>query len=496
VNTDSTTLNDFFPPVAQVVAGVVVLALVGVWIRLRRAAKPAVSPLNLPARGAKSEGLNSTPQSPVRRVVTGLLFQALIWCALTFAFAALLRVSGPLSWTNTLRFAALNWMPWAILAPGVFWLTGRFPLERGHLLKSIPAHVIGCAACVTVTVWVAAYVGYSNRPPGRFEERRSLSEPAAPEHEGGPDRPDHGGVQPRGEPPYAPSAFEHTARPEHLGRGEPRPPFGRRGPMWWPWLGGSLLRANFDAAVYLIIMCAGQALAFYRRAQERERHAAALTAGLHRAKLDALRLQLQPHFLFNTLNAISTLVHRDASAADELIGDLSDLLRVSLQTTDHEVPLAKELELLERYVAIEKARLGDRLRVVRIIDPATENALVPTFLLQPLVENAVRHGIEPRLAPGTVTISARRQHSRLELSVSDDGVGLPAKTDGQGRRGIGITNTEERLRALHGSAATLALEQSPAGGVTVRISLPFSTLARASGNSPARGEPSPELPAA
>jgi LytS/YehU family sensor histidine kinase len=248
--------------------------------------------------------------------------------------------------------------------------------------------------------------------------------------------------------------------------------------MWWPFLGASLLRANFDAAVYLIVICAAHALAFYRRAQERERHAVALTAGLHRAKLDALRLQLQPHFLFNTLNAISTLVHRDATAADELIGDLSDLLRLSLQTTDHEVPLARELELLDRYIAIEKARLGERLHVVREIDPATEKGLVPTFLLQPLVENAVRHGIEPRLAPGTVTISAQRDRDQLRLCVADDGVGLSVKPGAANRRGIGITNTEERLRALHGDNATLVIETPAQGGVVVRVTLPFSTTAR------------------
>jgi LytS/YehU family sensor histidine kinase len=235
-----------------------------------------------------------------------------------------------------------------------------------------------------------------------------------------------------------------------------------------------LLRANFDLAVYLIVAAAAHALAFYRRAQERDRHALELAAGLHRAKLDALRLQLQPHFLFNSLNAISTLVHRDAHAADNLLTDLSDLLRLSLLTTDNEVPLARELELLDRYLAIEQARLGDRLRLVRDIEPAATSALVPTFVLQPLAENAVRHGLEPRSAPGTITISARREGDTLRLVVADDGLGLAADQSGA-RGGIGLANTEARLQALHGAAAKLELHTPPEGGLRVEITLPFRT---------------------
>lgn len=268
-------------------------------------------------------------------------------------------------------------------------------------------------------------------------------------------------------------------------RGEKREMFGRRGPIWWPLLGATLLRANFDAAVYLVVAAAAHALAFYRRAQERERHAIKLAAGLNRAKLDALRLQLQPHFLFNTLNAIATLVHRDAQAADELINDLSELLRLSLQTGEHEVPLSRELELLGCYTAIEQARLGDRLRVVRDIDPAAEAAFVPTFVLQPVVENAIRHGIEPRVAPGTVTIRARRVGEMLHLTVADDGVGLSNDDKKAARQGIGIANTEARLRALHGNAATLQLIAPSNGGVEVQLTLPFATQPRSESAAPA-----------
>jgi hypothetical protein len=457
--------------------------------------------------------VQTTAATLLRKVAGPLLVQTLVWAGLTVAFAALLRLAGPQSWPNALHFAALNWMPWVVLAPAVFWFSNRFPLERGHLWSSIPAHVVGCVLCVTITVWVATYVGYWTRPP-RLEERRQFidresRDRAAPDRsvadraaersadavlpdraaadrpavdQPAPDRPAAGTSRPK--PSYPTPTFDRPSRGERFGRGENRPPFARRRPFWWPFLGTALLRANFDAAVYLIVVVAAHALAFYRRAQERERQSIALAAGLNRAKLDALRLQLQPHFLFNTLNAISTLVHRDATAADELIGDLSELLRVSLQTSEHEVPLDRELELLDRYLAIEQARLGDRLKVIREIDPAALRGYVPTFVLQPIVENAIRHGIEPRVAPGSVIVRARRAGNRLHLSVIDDGVGLGVSGTRAARRGIGISNTEARLRALHGDAATLEITAPATGGVAVEITVPYSSTAqpeRASG---------------
>lgn len=405
--------------------------------------------------------------------VTGpLILQALLWAALTMAFATLLVIGSPQQWPDAIRFSAFNWMPWAILGPIVFWFSGRFPLERGHWLRSVPAHLIGCAGCVAITVWVAA-LNFSPRPAPRTEDRAVVLDHGLQEREPG----QRSLVTLRDEPRRNPGATPRTDHPERFGRGGrgERDFFNRRGAFGFPFLGATLVRANFDAAVYLIVVVAAHALAFYRRAQERDRHAMALAAGLNRAKLDALRLQLQPHFLFNTLNAISTLVHRDPNAADELIGDLSELLRLALHTSEHEVPLARELELLDCYLAIEQTRLGERLRIVREIDPAATEALVPTLALQPLVENAVRHGIEPRLAPGTITIRAERRAAELIVCVADDGVGLKPNPQRDGRRGIGIANTEARLRALHGNAARLVLGSSAAGGVEVRITLPFVT---------------------
>lgn len=446
--------------------------------------------------------------SPQRRIpaVVFLVAQAAIWIVLMLVFAVLIQVAGFSSWREALTFSATNWLPWMVLGPVVFWLGRRFPFERGRILRAVPVHVVACAACCFALLWMSTY--FSPRPRGRMSpgdarppwERR---EPAPIAEGNAIDR----SVRDRRERPKlervesgAGTAVTDTGasgptsprtdrmmgeRVSKDGRGGFRgTSSGPGGPggirpgfmgLVWPHYSAIVLRVNVGAAVYLIIASVAHAFSYYRRAQQRETEAIALTAGLARAKLDALRLQLQPHFLFNTLNAISTLVHRDPAAADELIGDLSELLRLSLQTADHEVPLARELELLDCYLAIEQIRLGDRLRIVLEIDPQARTALVPTFVLQPLAENAIRHGIEPRLAPGTLTIRADLANGSLRLVVSDDGVGLKSTGTASGRRGIGIANTEQRLHALHGDSARLELTAPETGGVRVEIVLPVRT---------------------
>jgi hypothetical protein len=402
------------------------------------------------------------------QVAGPILLQAFLWVLIAVTFAALLVLTGSQTWNSSLHFSAVNWLPWAVLAPLVFWFSRQFPLERGHLLTSVPAHLVACVICTSLTLWLATNYSPFYRP----RESRPREGIVTIEREGIDPGRDNRRRQP---PPGEDSRRNRSDHPERAGR----PPFQHRGIFdGWngPFAGWLLLRSNFAAVVYFIIVIAAHAAGFYRRAQERERQALALTAGLNRAKLDALRLQLQPHFLFNTLNAISTLVHRDATAADELIGDLSELLRLSLQNTAHEVPLRREIELLDCYLAIEQTRLGLRLRIVREIDPAVLSALVPTFLLQPLVENAIRHGIEPRLAAGTVRIRAQGVAGTVNLSVSDDGVGLNPVDGAADHRGIGLANTEARLRALHGNAAKLAIAAAPGGGVTVSVTLPFTTV--------------------
>jgi LytS/YehU family sensor histidine kinase len=253
------------------------------------------------------------------------------------------------------------------------------------------------------------------------------------------------------------------------------------------------LQANFGLGIYLIVASAAHAMAFYRRAREREHQALALVASRNQAKLDALRLQLQPHFLFNTLNAISALIPRRPADANTLVLDLGDLLRASLQTSEHEVTLARELELLDRYLAIEQTRLGDRLRIVRDIPEALRGAYVPTLLLQPLAENAVRHGLEARIEGGTLTLRARRLGDLLVLTVEDDGVA--AHELQLTRRGIGLANTEERLRMLHDVRARFDLRPNAERGVCVEIAVPFRTESTSPGHehlAQARPEAPPE----
>jgi len=457
------------------------------------------------------------PPSRARRPLALFALQAAIWAALTFAFAALLVLVSPLSWSDALGVSAVNWIPWVALTPLIFWLARRFPLERGRLLRSVPVHVVASLVCASISLTVTTFVFNSGRGDfggGRGSGRRpsdwrNRTEPGAPGEMRPPFprkddslAPDFRGPRPRpgdtkgpgSRPPLDGKTAGPFPRGEFRGefhkdfRGGPGGPGGFSrggGPGGLPpdsprnpvvaWLAPLAVRGNFDLAIYLIVMTAAHALAYYRRAEDRDRQALALTAGLNQARLDALRLQLQPHFLFNTLNAISTLVHRDADAADELISDLSDLLRASLENKDHEVPLAREIELLDRYLAIEQTRLGSRLRIVRDIDPAATAALVPTFLLQPLAENAIRHGLEPRAAPGTLTISARRDGAELRLAVTDDGVGLGVKAARTARHGIGLSNSEERLRTLHNGRARLELISPPEGGVRVEVVLPFCT---------------------
>ena len=210
------------------------------------------------------------------------------------------------------------------------------------------------------------------------------------------------------------------------------------------------------------------ATSFSRATEEREQ----LEARLARAQLQSLRLQLHPHFLFNTLNTINALISTDRHAAERVISGLSELLRMSLSSaSEQEVTLAKELELLAHYIEIQQIRFQDRLTVTFRIDPDARYALVPNLMLQPLVENAIRHGIAPRAAPGHVVVSAARRGMRLELSVVDDGVGENPRVDH--RDGVGLGNTRARLLSLYGSDHRFEARGASSGGFAVHIEIPY-----------------------
>ena len=212
---------------------------------------------------------------------------------------------------------------------------------------------------------------------------------------------------------------------------------------------------------------------------ERERALRAETLA-HEARLAALRYQLNPHFLFNTLNAISTLVVDGRNGeASRVIARLGDLLRATLDRAEGDtVSLTDELELVRRYLDIEQIRLGPRLTVHIDVAPEAWVARVPSLLLQPLVENAIRHGVAVREEGGRVTILASREGATLRLTVADDGPGLPHSDTGPRGAGIGLANTRERLAQLYGGAHRLEIGESDAGGLRVSVVLPFSASDR------------------
>lgn len=239
---------------------------------------------------------------------------------------------------------------------------------------------------------------------------------------------------------------------------------------------------NFDweMMTYWAIVGLSHALSYHGEAQDRALRTSQLETHLVEARLQALQRQLQPHFLLNTLNTISALMHRDVNAADNMIARLSDLLRISLRNVAvQEVPLNQELDFLSKYLEIEQTRFRDRLTVVFDVQPETLDAMVPNLVLQPLVENAIKHGIGPRAAPGQIAISSRRLGSMLELEIRDNGVGLSAARLTDFNRGIGLGNTRSRLQHLYGSSHRFEFRQPPGGGLSVLIAIPLVEISEA-----------------
>ncbi len=357
--------------------------------------------------------LPPTPRGPVSRPVGFAIF-TLIALAFATSSAAVYALKGePVPFSRLLFWSAAEWWLWALLAPVVFWLDRRFPLSRAGWRRSLTGHLLGFLG-----VLLTHELGYV--------------------------------------------VLERIAGWSLI----PGLPVGRQILLFIS------KRASFDLLVYAALVGLSRLAHIYRRYQERELRASQLEAQLTRAELEVLRSQLQPHFLFNTLNTISSLVHSDGAAAERVVSRLGDLLRLSLSHTgQHELTLREELEFLGHYVDIQRSRFRERLEVEIDVPASVLEARVPTFILQPLVENAIRHGIEPREGPGRVTVRVERRGSRLVLEVSDDGTGL---TGGNGSgRGIGLANTRARLEQLYGGDQSIALANRPEGGVVVRLEVPW-----------------------
>ncbi len=316
-------------------------------------------------------------------------------------------------WGLVLRRGLLEASLWPFITLVIFWLARRFPVERGRVLPGIAVHLVGAVVLSLARTGALILVGS-----------------------------------------YIPWAVVR--------------PF-----SFWPQFWGT---SSQNLLIYALLVGVAHLVLYYRRYREREQAADQLARGLTEARLQALKMQLQPHFLFNTLNAISALIPAEAKPAKRMLARLGDLLRITLEHEEtQEVTLREELAFLEPYLEIEQARLEDRLTVVMKIAPETLDARVPHLILQPLVENAVRHGIAARIEQGRVEISATRGTGDrfLHLEVRDDGRGVDRDNQVRTRRGVGLTNIRSRLEQLYDGEHRFELENHAEGGVLVRITLPF-----------------------
>jgi LytS/YehU family sensor histidine kinase len=252
----------------------------------------------------------------------------------------------------------------------------------------------------------------------------------------------------------------------------------------WPKLFRSV-EMTFDTATLLYVVVVGveHAFVYYQRYQIGLTRASQLQTQLVQAQLQALKMQLHPHFLFNTLHSITALVHEDPEMAERTIARLSELLRLFLANSSiHEVPLSEEIRILDLYLEIERARFEDRLQVIYDVPTALRDAMVPNLVLQPLVENSIRHGVGRRSEPGWVAIAVESYADTLVLRVTDNGAGFKDDEQNPVHQGMGLGITRGRLESLYGPHQSLVLRNLPAGGVEARITMPFRRQASSTGS--------------
>ncbi len=343
---------------------------------------------------------------------------ALLWTLVGLAFAGQhyltsAKVGVPVGWGVAVVGALADWYVFGVLALPAAWLASRFNLSGPHWKLRVAVNVV--AGTVFSLLWILV--------------RSSLSQMFVPLR---------GAEKPFGE------VLRYVL----------------------------VATFFFNILVYWVVVTGTHALAYYAHFRERERRVLELEGRLTSARLQALQMQLNPHFLFNALHGISTLMYRDVDTADSMLVKLAELLRHALDRSQQQtVTLREELAFLDRYLALEQMRFSDRMSVAREIDPAVLGALVPNLILQPLVENAIKHGLEPESRPGLITLRASRPASgRLRLEIEDNGRGMP---DGPPKRvGVGTENCRARLLQLYGNTARFELQKGPHGGVLAIVEFP------------------------
>lgn len=361
-----------------------------------------------------------TAAPPLRARVPWWLAGFGVWTVMgllsTLQGAVMRRDSGqPVPWGDLFLDRMGDWYTCAVFTPLFFALIRRYPLQRARWMRDLAVHL--AVISVVVVLKYALYAGYL----------------------------DALGLAVRGRPPF-----------------------------------GAMLARGFisESMAFWAMLAVVYAIETQRRARQREMQALRLQGQLTQARLEALTASLHPHFLFNTLHAVSTLMHRDVAAADEMIARLGDLLRRSLADPARvEVPVAEEMEMVRSYLAIMEVRFGDRLVSEIRVDPEAADALVPRLILQPLVENAIQHGIASRPGGGRISVHAAARDGRLRLAVCDDGPGAELSGGAFAREGTGVSNTRRRLVEMFGDDGELRLFPGDEGGLEVRVDVPLRRAA-------------------
>ena len=347
------------------------------------------------------------------------------WVLIAFAFSGLLYSSssqlgsaGPIDWKNVVLWQVIIY-GWAILFPLIVYFAVRVRFERDNWWKVLPFHLL--AASVFILLHDAIFVtAHRLVEPELFVKDRSF----------------------------------------------------------FPAIGMLFVRNwTLDLAMYSFILSTVYVVDYYRRFQAERLRSSELKAALSNSELQTLKMQLHPHFLFNTLNTISALMHEDVHAADTMVARLGDFLRMTLENSgDHEVPLRQEIDFIDGYLEIENVRFGERLRISREITNEALDACVPNLILQPIIENAIQHGISRITCVGHLAIRAKKIGERLQIQVEDNGPGphvLNSRVSTKGS-GIGLSNTSARLKHIYDSDFKFELADSQPHGTVVTIEIPFT----------------------